>query len=627
MPTGNGPKMGELRRAQLVSTHGPGAVVDYLAAKNAPVSGVTLGLDFWRKDECRRIVEPVLEKLLGVRELYEPPVSLGRGDEERIPALPAVRFPTWQECPECHGLRHQSQWFEETGGAGLSCQACSNKMGRTIYVVPARLMMICQRGHLDDFPWREWIEGKHADGCRQSGKLKLRSRGAGLRNLYVDCADCGKGDNLRDAFTKAQQITGGCLGGRPWLGDEAREICDAPAKEVATALRGSSNLFFPHVASVLTIPPWSDTFRAVLEEYGLWSRIQIAREDFAEDGDERDLQRAIVKVAKRLAELTDVPESEARDRLDAMLAILDSLPDAETPGADMAIRREEWRQFCDASAPPSETFEVREEAVPDVLAPWLSRVVRVPRLREVRALKGFTRRNPPDGTDAQTVASLSSRKINWRPAIASSGEGIFLALNEDRVTEWEEEDSVKTRARELHDAWVADWQNRFGRPDETPPQAVTARGLLVHAFSHAVMLELSITSGYGSASLLERLYANADGTPMAGVLIYTATSDNEGTLGGLEREGLSQRIAGTVLRALRRLEWCSSDPLCMSGVSTTSDPLNGAACHSCLFVPETACELFNRTLDRAVLIGGAGVPGFFEGLLSTTTGPCGPSRS
>ena len=621
MPTGNGPKMGELRRAQLVSTHGPGAVVDYLAAKNAPVSGVTLGLDYWKRDECRRIVEPVLERLLGVRELYEPPVSLGRGDEERVPALSAARFPTWQECPECHSLRHQSQWFEETGGAGLSCQACSHKMGKTIYVVPARLMMICQRGHLDDFPWREWIEGKHADGCRRSGKLKLRSRGAGLRNLYVDCADCGKGDSLRDAFTKAQQLTDGCRGGRPWLGDDAKEACDAPAKEVATALRGSSNLYFPHVASVLTIPPWSDSFRAVLEEHDLWSRIQIALEDFADDGNQRDLERAIVRVAKRLAELTNTPESEAYDRLNAMLALLDSLPDAETPGADVAIRREEWRQFRDASAPPSETFEVRKEAVPDELTPWFSAVVRVPRLREVRALKGFTRQHPPDGTEAQIIAPLSSRMTSWLPAIASSGEGIFLALNEDRLAKWEEEDAVKTRARELHNEWVADWRQRFDRPDDTPSQSITARGVLIHSLSHALMLELSITSGYGSASLLERLYANAGGEPMAGVLIYAATSDNEGTLGGLEREGLSQRIAGTVQRALDRLEWCSSDPLCMSGVSTTSDPLNGAACHSCLFVPETACELFNRTLDRAVLIGGAGVPGFFEELLSTSAKP------
>ena len=620
MPTGNGPKVGELRRAQLVSTHGPGAVVDYLAANNAPVSCVTFGLDAWDRQECRRIVEPVLERLLGVSALYEPPVSLGRGHGERVHALPAARFPTWQECPECHGLRHQCRWSHETGGAGLYCQACSGTTGRKIYVVPARLMMICQRGHLDDFPWLEWIEDKHADGCRRSGKLKLRSRGAGLRNLYVDCADCGNGNSLRDAFTKAPQLLGGCSGRRPWLDDDANEICDAPPKEVATALRGSSNLYFPHVASVLTIPPWSDALKAVLEEHDLWNRIQIALEDFSEDGDERGLERALERVAKRLAEITELSVHDAHGRLDAMLELLDRLPDATTPGAEVALRREEWQQFRDASAPPTETFEVRKEVVPDALAPWFSAIIRVPRLREVRALKGFTRRYPPDGTSDQRIAPLS-RTANWRPAIATSGEGLFLALDEGRLVAWETEDAVEARARQLNDEWVAHWRKRFGRPEDSPPQLVTARGLLVHALSHALMLELSITSGYSSASLLERLYADADGEPMAGVLLYTATSDNEGTLGGLEREGLSHRIAATVQRSLKRLEWCSSDPLCMSGVNTTSDPLNGAACHSCLFVPETACELFNRSLDRAVLIGGAGLPGFFAGLLSATRGP------
>jgi len=621
MPTGNGPKVGELRRAQLVSTHGPGAVVDYLAANNAPVSCVTLGLDAWDRRECRRIVEPVLERLLGVSALYEPPVSFGRADGERVQALPSARFPKWLECPECNSLRHQGGWSTETGGAGLFCQYCTNKTGRTVYVLPARLMVICQRGHLNDFPWLEWIEDCHADGCRKSGKLKLRSRGAGLRNLYVNCADCGKGSSLRDAFTKVHQMSGGCRGGRPWLGDgdDASETCDASAKEVATALRGSSNLYFPHVASVLTIPPWSDSFREKLEEHDLWSRIRDALADFAKDGEARYIERAVDMTARRLAELTDFSVADAHDRLNAMIELLERLPDADTSDSDIAIRREEWHQFRDASAAPSETFEVREEAVPDVLAPWLSAIVRVPRLREVRALKGFTRRYPPDGTADQTIAPLS-RRASWRPAIATSGEGVFLALDERRVADWEAKEAVETRARRLHEAWVAAWRKRFDRPDETPPRSVTARSLLVHGLSHALMLELSITSGYGSASLLERLYADADGEPMAGVLLYTATSDNEGTLGGLEREGMSNRIAGTVKRALRRLEWCSSDPLCMSGVSTTSDPLNGAACHSCLFVPETACELFNQSLDRAVLIGGAGVPGFFEELLSRQAG-------
>ena len=613
MPTGNGPKMGELRRAQLVSTHGPGAVIDYLAAGNAPVSGVTMGLQAWQKGECRRIVEPVLERLLGVRALREPPVSIGKSDGTRVDALSAARFPTWQECPECDRLRPQEQWRAAHGGSGLSCPRCTDAKGRAVHVVPARLMVICEKGHLDNFPWREWIE--HAEGCRKADRLRLASRGAGLRNLWVNCEGCGAGRSLRNAFTDVHRALGGrCHGSRPWLGAEASEPCDATPRQIATALRGSSNLYFPNVASVLTIPPWSTSFRTVLEEEGLWDEVRHACDDLEEDRDEDDFDRSLNKIARRLARAldSDAPDiPAARASLKSMLQRLDDLPTSEDDPA-LAFRREEWQQFREATAPPDETFEIRPELVPSDLAPWFLALVRVPRLREVRALRGFTRRYPPDGTGSQPIAPLSLRN-DWLPAIATSGEGIFLALNEDALLKWEVKEAVVTRARRLHDEWVTSWRERFDRPDETPPQSVTPRSLLVHGLSHALMLELSISSGYGSASLQERLYVGEGDEPMAGVLIYTATSDAEGTLGGLEREGLPQRFASTVRRGIARLSWCSSDPLCMKGVSTTSDPLSGAACHSCLYVSETSCEMFNRSLDRAMLIGGQGVPGYFEG--------------
>lgn len=613
MPTGNGPKLGELRRAQLVSTHGPGAVVDYLAAGNAPVSGVTTGLDDWSLSECRRLVDPVLERLLGAPALYEPPVSLGAGANRRVHALPATRFPRWQECPDCGRLRDRDRWQTVVGTAGLFCGHCRTGKNRMIAVVPARLMVICERGHLDDFPWLEWID--HPDGCQRHGKLRLSSRGAGLRNLWVNCDQCGKGRNLRDAFNHVQlrEAGGGCTGKRPWLGTDAAESCDARSKEITAALRGGSNLYFPYVASALTIPPWSGEFKALLERHDLWGEIRGAMDDLEEDGDEKHFDRCLDKIARRLAraldpDVADIPA--ARRKLDAMLAVLKDLPGPETADGDVVLRREEWRQFRDATGPWDDTFQLRQERVPDELSRWVSAIVRVPRIREVKALRGFTRRYPHDGTNRQDIAPLSLR-AKWRPAIATSGEGIFIALKEDEVAKWASGEAVRDRALGLHEEWVASWRQRFGYSDETPPQSVTPRSLLVHGLSHALMLELSITSGYGSASLQERLYVGEGREPMAGFLIYTATSDAEGTLGGLEREGISERIVQTMLQALQRLKWCSSDPLCMKGVSTTSDPLNGAACHSCLFVSETSCELFNRSLDRAMLVGGAGVRGYF----------------
>jgi hypothetical protein len=106
---------------------------------------------------------------------------------------------------------------------------------------------------------------------------------------------------------------------------------------------------------------------------------------------------------------------------------------------------------------------------------------------------------------------------------------------------------------------------------------------------------------------------------MAGVLIYTAAGDAEGTMGGLVRMGKPGYLEPAILAALSSALWCSADPVCME-IGTQSgqgpDSCNLAACHNCCLVPETACEEFNRFLDRAVIVGSLGnrEMGFFRGL-------------
>ena len=114
----------------------------------------------------------------------------------------------------------------------------------------------------------------------------------------------------------------------------------------------------------------------------------------------------------------------------------------------------------------------------------------------------------------------------------------------------------------------------------------------------------------------ERLYCESDdpNRPMQGVLVYTASGDAEGTLGGLVRQGEPDRLKLVIEQALRRMEWCSSDPVCIESPGQGSDNANLAACHGCVLLPETSCETGNRLLDRGVLIGTPEAPqlGFFD---------------
>ncbi len=127
-------------------------------------------------------------------------------------------------------------------------------------------------------------------------------------------------------------------------------------------------------------------------------------------------------------------------------------------------------------------------------------------------------------------------------------------------------------------------------------------------------------SGYGAASLTERIYAwneTAEREAAAGLLICTTASDSEGTLGGLVALSDPEKLQGIVVSALRRAARCSSDPVCAQ--RTPADPegfLHGAACHTCCFVSETSCEKANRFLDRRFVLdlpcsNGPAVPGFF----------------
>lgn len=75
---------------------------------------------------------------------------------------------------------------------------------------------------------------------------------------------------------------------------------------------------------------------------------------------------------------------------------------------------------------------------------------------------------------------------------------------------------------------------------------------------------------------------------------------------------MTRRFPQVLRAALERLRLCSGDPLCADHDAAAADEdraLHGAACHGCLLVSETSCEVRNLHLDRALLIDTVGVTG------------------
>jgi hypothetical protein len=200
---------------------------------------------------------------------------------------------------------------------------------------------------------------------------------------------------------------------------------------------------------------------------------------------------------------------------------------------------------------------------------------------------------------ADNRAKISRKPPTWLPASETRGEGIFFQFSEEKIQQWVQQKKAYDREFSL-----ANYAWRAGKKLDPNKGYPGIRYVLLHTFSHALIRQLAIECGYTSASITERIYSrNPDeGDPMAGVLIYTAASDSEGTLGGLCGLGEPDKLGRHIRRALEKMSLCASDPLCSEHTIGSHDTLHGASCHACSFLPETSCERGNKYLDRAVLV-------------------------
>ncbi|MCL1984933.1 MAG: DUF1998 domain-containing protein, partial [Betaproteobacteria bacterium] len=249
-----------------------------------------------------------------------------------------------------------------------------------------------------------------------------------------------------------------------------------------------------------------------------------------------------------------------------------------------------------------------------VFSQFFDHITLIPKLRETRAFSGFTRvfaDTSRDLSSLQRMLRLNDEK--WLPAYMVFGEGIFLTLKEQQLQRWEALSEIHSRILGLVTRYHDLRQARHLRDRQIGPRYV-----LLHTLAHLLINRLTFECGYSSAALRERLYVSESrDNPMAGILIYTAAGDAEGTLGGLVRMGKPGRLEPLLEHAITRAQWCSADPVCMEIGQRSGqgpDSLNLAACHGCCLVPETACEEFNRLLDRGLVVGTFENPaiGFFN---------------
>jgi hypothetical protein len=576
---------GQIRRGQVISTYGPGALID-LPRQSAIIGG----LDTWPKTtDLEEILEPrltaKLQLMTGVvaPKLYAPPPD-SNDPREPTRGIVAWRFPEWCVVQEA------SSSEERERSRRLAHRKALDDRGRFEgrQVVATRFVRACPRGHVDDLDWHRFVHGSE-DNCRRQLWLDERGTSGDLADLVVRC-ECKKSRPLYEATVLEENPLGTCRGARPWLGRNSNEGCTLPSRLL---IRTASNAYFSQVVSVLSLPDRGTAVEAVVA--GLWDDLQIV-----DDVSDLSVIKKKPKIAEQLAifsddevllAIHDAKSGKAGERpvkqveLDALLAAPEGFGDDVPINPDFHARRlpdHTWRHAGRSDG--------------------IQTVIQLHRLREVLALTGFTRFEavtPDINGEYETDVERADIALEprWFPAVENRGEGIFLQLRADAVKSWTGRPAVAERLQDLmegHARWLEG--RKVLRPFPGGPY------VLLHTLSHLLIQSLSMRCGYPASSIRERIYADWAGDRF-GLLLYTGSPDAEGTLGGLVEE--ARRIEDHLAQALRMGALCSNDPICAQhapGESMEERWLLGAACHGCALVAETSCEMRNDYLDRALVV-------------------------
>lgn len=610
----------KVRRGQTIVPFGVGGILDIRGE-----SFVAADIRSWAANG-ERVESARLASKLGVQDFRSAPViPSGKAAYATRIGPVYVRFPKWLFCPQCREMTFWRSPSEQRDKVP-ACARCAGKP----QLAPMRFIQVCRAGHMSDVDWRRWAHSRtEAHAQRQCQQMRIRfvatPDSSGLDALQVECAVCRAGRNLAGISQKdaLKHVGLSCPGSHPWQSStDEPELCEEVPQAVQ---RGASNVYFPVTHSALDIPAPAGidehdemTQRVFNNQY--WPDLLSA-----EGGPITDSFKAII--ANQTGTSEEFVESLRRRHTEEAAA----MPSAVDTDDDLSI--DEWAAFSSPEAVTgSQTFSVRrtelgvlhgDPASMQELAARIAGVVVADRVREVRALEGFSRYEP-SGADndedngGRLVSVNTASRAQWLPAIDTYGEGIFISVAEDRLRAWETIPAVQDWTRRIERNLDASFKAERLRGKAGPE--LLPRFVMLHTLAHHFIRQLSYDSGYNAASLRERVYArsHAPGSelpPQAGVFVYTASGDAEGTLGGLVRQGQPPNLVETLIRLLESAQWCSQDPLCADSSGRSLANLNRAACHACTLLPETCCEIDNSLLDRTLLIGDGDVPGFFRGVV------------
>lgn len=585
-----------VRAAQAVLQYSVGAMVDF-----PDQTLITAAPETW--SETQRIYDDRFAKALGV-DFFALPTDISYS-----------RFPEWYFCPKCRKFQPIGKWISEYQkhskaktlesdpymAKHMQCMDCRQDL------VVARIVTVCEHGHINDFPWIKWVHKQSKKPICSNPLLSFKTGASGtegLEGLSISCS-CGAYTTLKGAFEKdcfekldkdSNEAIFRCEGGHPHKNIKEKCLCYP-----RTVQRGSSSVYFPVVYSSLVIPPYADKLNARIEKSNAFLECDATLTKLPEMRD-MILEKHFSKWVEEIALEIGAPKASVES---VMKRKWFDEGNTEIDVTSVKYRAEEYEALSGEISTPSGALGdfsregIRKALFQDKL-PHIKAISLIDKVRVVNALIGFSRINPVSCKDDDGFVHIKEQETRWYPAYEVRGEGIFIEFEQADIDKWIAENHVVTeRVKRINDNYAGSF---IGQNHQ---RTITPKHLLLHTISHLLIKQLSFECGYSIANLSERLYCaeESEGKQMAGIFIYTASGDSEGTLGGLVRQGKPDAFPQIFKRAIEGAKTCSNDPVCILSHGQGRESLNLAACHACALLPETCCEERNGFLDRGTVIG------------------------
>ena len=483
-----------VRSSQFIYNNGPGSLVnfpDHILMTAAP--------KYW-KSRITPINDARLAKRLGHNVThFGLPIKEGNEQTDYKKKMAYIQFPEWYYCPICRRFQKMEKWIKDKQDKKIpnysdkdekmarrpSCPHCPHHPT----LVPARLVRICKRGHIDDFPWVEWahLRSNPPRPVCSSPSLKFvrHTGGQGLGSFKVTCS-CNASASLSGAtFAHSMESLSNdkhdfhCRGRHPWKGME-KEPCNEFPKVV---LRGSSSVYFPVNVSSLVIPPHSSRLVRMIEDSSAYKDLLKNIKSFKDVFSEELTQEQWNKILGNGAENISLELRCAKDDVLPILEkiFLDDHNEESDVDEETAYRLEEYDALTGKHAAMQQVGDefVREPhaAVEYTGLDFLKQVVLIHKIREVRALIGFSRVEPvSDRQDKERFVDIKEPEDDWYPGYEVRGEGIFLELDDRAIEAWEKANpALEERVKQMNKNYAESYYSA------NRPRIITAKFLLLHS--------------------------------------------------------------------------------------------------------------------------------------------------